>query len=211
MLLPSNVRVKTATLFILPISTLRVSKFLMHCGFFTFDPQSARNSVASVEGLYDRPRNRSSNTFNRSSLGEVLEEQFTASMTLTETPEPSTSLEFGVCAIRGFLYKRERFTWNKMNCLIRNSFLECHKPNSTQGPALKLFLPRSVITPDKEAKRQWAIRVKHPRREGVLQFAAENEEGYRKWMKAFSSAAAIEVFYVILYSMIVSSVCVVMV
>ena len=149
--------------------------------------------MASVEGLYDRPRNRGSNAFNRSSMGEVLDEQFATSLPLAEASEVSSSLEFGLCAIRGYLYKKERFTWNKMDCLIRNSFLECHKPNSTQGPSLKLFLPRSVITPDKEVKRPWAIKVKHPRREGVLQFAAENEEAYKKWMKAFGSAAAIEV------------------
>ena len=125
-------------------------------------------------------------------MGEVLEEQLTASSP-AEIPEASMSLEYEVCAMRGYLYKKERFTWNKMDCLIRNSFLECRKPNSTQGPALKLFLPRSVVTPDREARRQWAIRVKHPRREGVLQFAAENEDEYKKWMRAFSSAAAIEV------------------
>ena len=80
-----------------------------------------------------------------------------------------------------------------MHCLIRNSFLECQKPNSTQGPSLKLFLPRSIVTVDREVKRHWAFKVKHPRREGVLQFAAESEEDYRNWMKAFNSAAAIEV------------------
>ena len=123
------------------------------------------------------------------SIGEVAKEP-----TLTKsTDSPETSLEFGVCAMKGYLYKKERFTWNKMNCLIRNSFLECHKLSSTQGPSLKLFLPRSIVTPDKEVKRQWAFKVKHPRREGVLQFAAENEEDYKKWMKAFNSAAEIEV------------------
>lgn len=97
--------------------------------------------------------------------------------------------------MKGYLYKKERFTWNKMHCLIRNSFLECHKPSGTQGPSLKLFLPRSIVTPDTEVKRQWAFKVKHPRREGVLQFAAESEEDYRTWMKAFNSAAAIEVHF----------------
>ena len=148
--------------------------------------------MASVEGLTERPRSRPSSTVNRSSMGELLEEQMMAAGLPTE---PSSSLEFGVCAMRGWLYKKERFTWTKMNCLIRNSFLECHKPNSAHGPSLKLFLPRSIVTHDREARRQWAIRVKHPRREGVLQFAAENEEDYKKWMKAFTSAAAIEVWY----------------
>jgi hypothetical protein len=115
----------------------------------------------------------------------------------TEEPESTdtreASMEFGTCVMRGYLFKKERFSWNKMYCLIRNSFLECHKPGSSQGPTLKLFLPRSSVRPDKEVKRQWAFKVKHPRREGVLQFAAENEEEYRKWMAAFNSAAAIEV------------------
>lgn len=148
--------------------------------------QSARNSVASMEGLYDRPRSHTSETLF-AGMGESIEAP------PADTPE--SSLEFGVCVMRGYLYKKERFTWNRMHCQIRNSFLECHKLGSTQSPSLKLFLPRSSITPDKEAKRQWAIKVKHPRREGVLQFAAENEEEYKRWMNAFKSAAAIEVHF----------------
>lgn len=149
--------------------------------------QSARNSVASMEGLYDRPRSHTTETL-LAGLGESI-----GGPAKLPTDTPESSLEFGVCLMRGYLYKKERFTWNKMHCQIRNSFLECHKISSTHGPSLKLFLPRSSITPDKEAKRQWAIKVKHPRREGVLQFAAENEEEYKRWMNAFNSAAAIEV------------------
>ena len=141
--------------------------------------------MASLEGLYDHPRSHTVGT----SIGEAAEK-----IVPTRTTDVSeSSLEFGVCLMRGYLYKKERFTWNKMDCLIRNSFLECHKPNSTQGPSLKLFLPRSIVTPDPDAKRQWAIRVKHPRREGVLQFSAEDEDSYKRWMKAFNSAAEIEV------------------
>lgn len=144
--------------------------------------------MASMEGLYDRPHSHTAETLIPS-VGKSVEESVAAEATNT----PETSLEFGVCVMRGYLYKKERFTWNKMYCLIRNSFLECHKLGSTQGPSLKLFLPRSNVTPDREVKRQWAIKVKHPRREGVLQFAAENEEEYKRWMTAFNSAAAIEV------------------
>ena len=164
------------------------------CCVCLFLLQSARNSVASIEGLQDQSRSRNSSSFNRSSMGELMEEQVAAILPSETATEPSQSqLEFGVCAVRGWLYKKERFTWTKMDCLIRNSFLECHKPNSSQGPSLKLFLPRSIVAPDREVRRQWAIKVKHPRRDGVLQFAAENEEDYKRWMKAFSSAAAIEV------------------
>lgn len=143
-----------------------------------------------MEGLYDHPRSHAAEALTASFLEKSSDLSTSES---TDTTTPDTSLEFGVCIMKGHLYKKERFTWNKMYCLIRNSFLECHKPGSTQGPSLKLFLPRSSVTPDKDVKRNWALKVKHPRREGLLQFAAENEEDYRKWMKAFQSAAAIEV------------------
>ena len=160
--------------------------FVIHTSHTQF--QSARNSVASMEGLYDRPRSQTGETLI-SGIGERTTESAPA-----ETADPpETSAEFGVCAMKGYLYKKERFTWNKMYCLIRNSFLECHKSGNTQGPSLKLFLPRSSVTADKEVKRQWALKVKHPRREGMLQFAAENEEEYKRWMRAFHSAASIEV------------------
>lgn len=141
-----------------------------------------------MEGLYDHPRSHASEVLFSGVMEKAPEVPVAES-----TDSPESSLEFGVCVMKGNLYKRERFTWNKMFCLIRNSFLECHKPGSVQGPTLKLFLPRSTVSPDTEVKRHWAFKVKHPRREGLLQFAAENEEEYKKWMKAFHSAASIEV------------------
>lgn len=150
--------------------------------------------MASLEGLCDRPRSQVSDTLMVPSIGGAIDDS-----AVTESADGRETMEFGTCVMSGYLFKKERFGWNKMYCLIRNSFLECHKPGAAQGPTLKLFLPRSSITPDREVKRQWAFKVKHPRREGVLQFAAENEEEHMKWMTAFNSAAAIEVWCTILY------------
>ena len=61
------------------------------------------------------------------------------------------------------------------------------------SPALKLFLPRSEFKKESDARRPWAFKLKHPRREGMLVFAAESEEDYRLWMRAFQSAMAIQV------------------
>ncbi len=60
-------------------------------------------------------------------------------------------------------------------------------------PNLKLFLPRSEVTKEPNSKKPWTFQVKHPRREGALLFAAETEEEFRRWMRAFRSAASIEV------------------
>ena len=142
-----------------------------------------------MEGLYDHPRSHAAEAL----IASVVDKP-PAVPIVDVTDSSENSLEFGTCVIKGILFKRERFTWSKMFCLIRNSFLECHKVGGVQGPILKLFLPRSSVSPDREVKRQWAFKVKHPRREGVLQFAAESEEDYQKWMRAFNSAASIEVF-----------------
>ena len=141
-----------------------------------------------MEGLYDHPRSHAAEALI---AGVVDKPPEVPIVDVTDSSE--NSLEFGMCVIKGILFKRERFSWNKMFCLIRNSFLECHKVGNVQGPVLKLFLPRSNVSPDREVKRQWAFKVKHPRREGVLQFAAESEEDYQNWMKAFNAAASIEV------------------
>lgn len=167
---------------------VHIQNSTMHNNYFLSLTQSARNSIASFEGFYNHPRSQIAETV-QPIVGAVSEEH--APTKTTDTSE--SSFEFGICLMRGYLYKKERFTWNKMECLIRNSFLECQKPNTAQGPSLKLFLPRSIVTPDHEVKRQWAFKVKHPRREGVLQFAAEDEESYKRWIKAFNSAAEIEV------------------
>lgn len=107
----------------------------------------------------------------------------------------TTSLEFGQCIIRGHLHKRERLTWTKLYCIIRNNFLECHK---SQGggyvPALKLFLPGSEVKPGGgDSKHRHALQVKHPRRDGVLVFSTETPEEYPQWVKAFQSGASIQV------------------
>ncbi len=107
----------------------------------------------------------------------------------------TSSLEFGQCIIRGHLHKRERLTWTKLYCIIRNNFLECHK---SQGggyvPALKLFLPGSEVKPvGGDSKHRHALQVKHPRRDGVLVFSTETPEEYPQWVKAFQSGASIQV------------------
>lgn len=143
--------------------------------------QGSHNSVISSDGsFYDYPR---------SIPLEIAE-------SATDGTLPESSLEFGQCAMRGHLYKRERFmTWNKLFCVVRNNFLECHKPQggTYSVPTMKLFLPGSELKEGGDSKRQWVFRVKHPRREGVLMFAAENGEEYGRWTKAFLSAASIEV------------------
>ena len=98
--------------------------------------------------------------------------------------------------MRGTLYKRERLKqWNKLSCVIRNSFLQCHKaqdPAHSGTPVLKLFLPGSEISTEVESRRPWAFQVRHPRR-GNLVFAAEGEPEYYQWVRAFRSATSIEV------------------
>ena len=112
--------------------------------------------------MYDRPRPLSSNISSEGSLPVIGENSFS-----DDTPVglPDTSFEFGQCALRGYLYKKEKFmTWVKHFCIIRNNFLECHKINQFEGsaycPALKLFLPRSkIIRGGGDAKRKWAFQV----------------------------------------------------
>lgn len=79
----------------------------------------------------------------------------------TEVVDPST-LEYGQCALRGYLYKKERFmTWVKLFCVIRNNFLECRKSHGdTCSPSLKLFLPGSEVKEGGgDAKKKWAFQV----------------------------------------------------
>ncbi len=70
--------------------------------------------------------------------------------------------EYGQCALRGYLYKKERFmTWIKLYCIIRNNFLECHKIHGDAfSPTLKLFLPGSEMKEGGgDAKKKWAFQV----------------------------------------------------
>jgi len=89
-----------------------------------------------------------------------------------------------------YLFRKEKRSWNKMLCCIQNNRFECFKGNTL---ALKLFLPGAEILPDPEVKRPYAFKIKHPRKEAVLQFAAESEMQYRMWLSAFIKAAAISV------------------
>ena len=89
-----------------------------------------------------------------------------------------------------YLFRKERFQWTKMLCCIKNNRFECYKGNTI---ALKLFLPGAEVVPDPDAKRHYALKIKHPRREGVLQFAAESEMQYKMWLSAFIKAASISV------------------
>ncbi len=150
--------------------------------------QSNRNSVVSIDSSYTLPRNHAP-----LDLHSIVERPLD-SPSAPDSPD-TTSLEFGQCIIRGNLYKKERLTWTKLFCIIRNNFLECHK---SQGggyvPALKLFLPGSDIKPGGgDSKHRHALQVKHPRRDGILVFAAETREEYPQWAKAFQSGASIQV------------------
>lgn len=58
---------------------------------------------------------------------------------------------------------------------------------------MKLFLPGAEILPDPEAKRPYALKIKHPRKEATLQFAAESEMQYKMWLSALIKAASISV------------------
>ena len=77
-----------------------------------------------------------------------------------------------------------------MLCCIKNNRFECYKGNTI---TLKLFLPGAEIFPDTEAKRPYALKIKHPRKETTLQFAAESEVQYKMWLSAFIKAASISV------------------
>ena len=77
-------------------------------------------------------------------------------------PTESSLLEYGQCALRGYLFKKERFmTWVKLFCIIRNNFLECHKSHGdSSNPTLKLFLPGSEVKEGGgDAKKKWAFQV----------------------------------------------------
>ena len=75
-----------------------------------------------------------------------------------------SSLEYGQCTLRGYLYKKERFmTWVKLFCVIRNNFLECRKSHGDScSPFLKLFLPGSEVKEGGgDTKKKWAFQVSY--------------------------------------------------
>ena len=80
-----------------------------------------------------------------------------------------------------------------MLCCIKNNRFECYKGNTI---ALKLFLPGAEVFPDQEAKRPYALKIKHPRKETTLQFAAESEMHFKMWLGAFIKAASISVSWI---------------
>ena len=144
-----------------------------------------------MDGVYDYPRSIPVDPFLSSIIEKPSDNTVDADIHV-----PVSALEYGDCTMRGVLYKRERLKqWNKLSCVIRNSFLQCHKaqdPAHSGTPVLKLFLPGSEISTEVESRRPWAFQVRHPRR-GNLVFAAEREPEYYQWVRAFRSATSIEV------------------
>lgn len=117
--------------------------------------------------MYDRPKSLPAAPLNIAPSEDVsgnssIVENFVDSPA-TEVPDHSL-LEYGQCALKGFLYKKERFmTWVKLFCIIRNNFLECHKSHGNSfSPVLKLFLPGSEIKEGGgDAKKKWALQVSY--------------------------------------------------
>ena len=61
------------------------------------------------------------------------------------------------------------------------AYVHCHVPLFFTGskPLLKLFLLGSNVTDAPDTKKSFAFQIKHPRREGALVFAADNESEYK--------------------------------
>uniref|UniRef100_A0A1X7VQ01 PH domain-containing protein n=1 Tax=Amphimedon queenslandica TaxID=400682 RepID=A0A1X7VQ01_AMPQE len=161
--------------------------------------QSLLGSVEDMAfpGLGDGYRSLPHNTSQQveSFLSSVMESR-PSNAPSYETGISVSSLEFGQTLMKGSLLRKDRLKWTKCHCLIRNSFFECHKNSdisSQSKPLLKLLLVGSQVSASQDSKRHWAFQLKHPRREGVLVFAADNENDYRNWMDAFQNAASIQV------------------
>lgn len=115
-----------------------------------------QNSRHFNELMYDRPKSQPIATFSENTNSEGGNVS-----TGIETTD-AVLLEYGQCALRGYLYKKERFmTWIKLFCIIRNNFLECHKSQGDSlSPVMKLFLPGSEIKEGGgDAKKKWAFQV----------------------------------------------------
>ena len=127
--------------------------------------QSPRNSVISTDpGMYDYPRSNVSSEYFPSPMSEAPHDMPAHGTTTPDNlnePPSETALEYGLCQMKGNLYKRERLTWTKLYCTIRNNFLECHKSSGNHyTPALKLFLPGSEVKEGGgDTKKRWALQV----------------------------------------------------
>ncbi len=122
--------------------------------------QDIRGSVISQDSIYDHPRPLSEHFYKEHPNSN--DDKSSESSSIVKLPD--LSVEYGQCALKGFLYKKERFmTWVKLFCVIRNNFLECHKyhaQGNSYSPVLKLFLPRSeVVEGGGDAKKKWAFQA----------------------------------------------------
>lgn len=103
--------------------------------------------------MYDHPRSHPISVLSDSEFNSI---------DLPMVESGSSALEYGQCALRGYLYKKERFmTWTKLYGVIRNNFLECHKSQGdSYSPILKLFLPGSELKEGGgDTKKKWAFQV----------------------------------------------------
>lgn len=140
--------------------------FLLVCDFFCCCCllQNAQNLSASRDIVDDRPKSHPPGVLTTIPLESDLagfSGEFLSDSQSTDTTD-SLLFEYGQCALRGYLFKKERFmTWVKLYCIIRNNFLECHKIHGDVfSPMLKLFLPGSEIKEGGgDAKKKWAFQV----------------------------------------------------
>ena len=97
------------------------------------------------DGFRSLPHNTSQQV--ESFLSSIVDSRTNATL---ERDVPISTVEFGQTVIRGTLYRKDRLKWSRCFCLVRNSFLECHKNKnalSSRGkPLLKLLLLGSQVT-----------------------------------------------------------------
>jgi hypothetical protein len=167
--------------------------------------QSHVESIGSIEdityppmigdGFHTMPHATSQKV--ESFLSSIVEGNMGTTSTInTMSYESVSSLEFGQTIIKGVLLRKDRIKWTRSYCIIRNSFLECHKTSAsatTGKPLMKLLLLGSQVSPVQDSKRRWVFQLKHPRREGAIVFAAESELDYKRWMDSFQNASSIQV------------------
>ena len=103
------------------------------------------------DGFRSLPHNTSQQV--ESFLSSIIENRADTSI---DTDIPISSLEYGQTSIKGSLFRKERLKWSRCFCLIRNSFLECHKNSSaaasSQKPILKLLLLGSQVLPNQVSR-----------------------------------------------------------
>lgn len=131
--------------------------------------QSFRNSTTIGNLDYDHPRSLPVTVSNLPPEENTTETTEATVDNFVDSPVTETTdtliHEYGVCALRGYLFKKERFmTWVKLFCIIRNNFLECHKSQGDScSPVLKLFLPGSELKEGGgDSKKKWAFQVSAP-------------------------------------------------